>query len=539
MSVPLLSVQGLQVRLPITAERSHALRDVNFELAAGELLCVVGESGSGKSTLAAALLRLLPEGLEFERGRLVFSGTDLAQLAAPALRKLRGAAIGLVSQEPLTALDPVWRIGQQIDEALRLHRRLARPQRRERVLDLLRYVGLTDVQRIARAYPFQLSGGQRQRAAIAMALACEPRLLIADEPTSALDAASRKQILELLQRIRRETGMAILLITHDFSVVRAVADRVLVMAEGKVVEQGTARQVLHAPREHYTRLLLEASTSRPRPPRPANSATPLLVASGLNKRYWARQGLRRHAVVALQGVELSLRPGETLGIVGESGSGKSTLARALLRLLPLDGGSVRLDGQELLGLGERQLRAVRPGIQMVFQDPSASFNPRRRIGESLIAGSLARGEPRAQAQERARELLGRVGLPASAFEAYPHEFSGGQRQRMAIARALIQQPRVLVADECVSALDALVQDQVLRLLDDLQAQLDLAMLFITHDLGVAARMCDRLVVMRDGQIVESGETARLLAQPRHAYTRTLLDAASETLPARATGDQVT
>lgn len=526
MSQPLLNIRDLSVHLPATAERSHALRDIDVQLAQGELLCVVGESGSGKSTLGAAILGLLPAGVTLAAGRIELNGRDLLGLSPQAMREVRGRDIALVAQDPLAALNPLQRIGSQIDEALRLHTGLRRRERLARVHELLAYVGLPRVEQLRRAYPFQLSGGQRQRVAIAMALACEPRLLIADEATSALDAATRVQILDLLQRIRRDKGMAVLLITHDFSVVSAVADRVLVLRDGQVVEQGTRDQVLHRPQADYTRSLLAATRLQPRRARSLPAAEPLLMASDLHKRHWQRHGLRRHAVTALDGVELQLRPGETLGVVGESGSGKSTLARALLRLLPLDQGRITLAGSELLDLDSRSLRALRPQIQMVFQDPSASFNPRRRIGDALIAGPLAQGVERAQAEREARQYLQWVGLPERAFEAYPHAFSGGQRQRLAIARALLLKPRVLVADECVSALDALVQAQVLELLERLQEQLGLALIFITHDLSVAARLCDRVLVMRHGQVLEQAATADLLANPQHPYTRTLLAAHS-------------
>lgn len=524
MNESLLSIRGLSVRLPASAEREHALHDVDVQLGRGELLCVVGESGSGKSTLGAAILGLLPAGVTVAAGSVQLDGRDLLRLGSRGMRDIRGREIALVAQDPLAALNPLQPVGAQIDEGLRLHTALRRSERLARVLELLNYVGLPRVERLRRAYPSQLSGGQRQRVAIAMALACEPRLLIADEATSALDAATRVQILDLLQRIRRDKGMAVLLITHDFSVVRAVAERVLVMRDGMVVEQGECQQVLENPRADYTRSLLAATRLQPRSARHPAVAEPVLVAHDLHKRHWQRHGLRRQAVTALDGVDLQLRPGETLGIVGESGSGKSTLARALLRLLPLDRGSIRLDGRELLSLGGRSLRALRPEIQMVFQDPSASFNPRRRIGDTLLAGPLAQGVERAVAEREARQYLQWVGLPASAFEAYPHAFSGGQRQRLAIARALLMKPRVLVADECVSALDALVQAQILELLERLQAKLGLALIFITHDLGVAVRLCDRVLVMHQGQVVENAAIGELLASPRHPQTRMLLAA---------------
>ncbi len=529
MSAPLLEIRGLGVRLPLGAPRSHAFSELNLHVDAGQLVCVVGESGSGKSTLGAAILRLLPPELQVDAGSIHFAGTDVLAASERVLRGLRGRDIALITQEPLQALNPVLRVGAQIEESLLLHTAFTRAERVARVLELLTYVGLPQPEQLRQAYPFQLSGGQRQRVAIAMALACAPKLLIADEATSALDAATRMQILELLQRIRRETGMAVLLITHDLAIVRRLADHIVVMEAGRVVEQGSARQVLHAPQQPYTRRLLEASALQPRMPREASLAAPLLVVEGVFKQYWRRQGWRRQGIGALHDVALHVRPGETLGIVGESGSGKSTLARALLGLTQPDRGSIRLDGQELVGRSDSAWRSVRADIQMVFQDPAASFNPRRTVGATLVAGPIALlRASRRDAEQRARELLQRVGLPSDAFTAYPHAFSGGQRQRIAIARALMLNPRVLVADECVSALDALVQVQVLELLESLQAQLGLALVFITHDLGVAARMCDRLLVMHQGCVVESGATSPLLASPEHPYTRTLLAAYGET-----------
>lgn len=521
MAEALLEVRGLRLKLPEGSERSHALYGLDFSLEAGQLLCVVGESGSGKSSLAAALLRLLPAQVRQEAGTLRFAG---APLEAIPPRHLRGRNIALVSQEPLAALNPVQRIGRQVAEALQLHTRLPRRERDQRVIELLGYVGLPEPEALQAAYPFQLSGGQRQRVAIAIALACEPRLLIADEPTSALDAATRVQILDLLQRIQRERDMAVLLITHDFAVVRAVADQVLVLQAGRLVEQGEARAVLDSPKADYTRRLLAAASLQPRPVRAAVQTPPVLQALGVYKTHVLRHGWQRREVRALRGVDLTLRPGETLGIVGESGSGKSTLARALLRLLPVDSGHIHWLERSVEGLPERRLRAWRQQVQMVFQDPSSTLNPRRRIGEALLEGPLANGVPRAEAERRVRQWLDWVGLPENAFERYPHAFSGGQRQRIGIARALVMQPKVLIADECVSALDALVQLQILELLERVQDELGLALLFITHDLRVAARVCDRLAVMYRGEVVESGVTADLLDAPRHPYTRTLLAA---------------
>ncbi|MFT4199088.1 MAG: ABC transporter ATP-binding protein [Pseudoxanthomonas sp.] len=525
MSAPLLRVRELRLALPAGAERSHALHALDLELAEGQLLGVVGESGSGKSMLAQALTGLLPAGVQVEQGRIEFAGRELLELDEAQWRRLRGREIGLVLQEAAAALNPVLRIGAQIGEGLRIHRRGDAAQRRRRVLELLDYVDLPDPAAIAHAYPFQLSGGQRQRVLIAQALACAPRLLIADEPTSALDAGTRGHILRLLQRIRRDTGMAVLLISHDLAAVRAHADQVLVLRQGHVLEEGQAAQVLGAPRADYTRQLLTAAQLPARTPRAAqqDAAAPL-TAHGLHKRYAGGPPWRRRRVDALVDASLSLRRGEAVGIVGHSGSGKSTLARALVRLLRVDAGELRLHGHDITDLREVRLRPLRRHVQMVFQDPVAALNPRHSIGRALLAGPLAQGVARAEAERRARELLALVGLPDSAFARLPQAFSGGQRQRICIARALAMQPDVLVADECVSALDALIQAQILDLLEQLQDRLGLALVFITHDLRAAARLCDRILVMQHGRIVEQGGTQRLLAAPEHPYTRSLLQA---------------
>ncbi|MFR0693163.1 dipeptide ABC transporter ATP-binding protein [Enterobacterales bacterium AE_CKDN230030158-1A_HGKHYDSX7] len=526
MSGRLLEVRDLRIDLPAGGDRASAVNGLSVNLSAGEVLCVVGESGSGKSMLANAILRLLPAHLKPVAGSIHFRGEDLARRSEEGMRQLRGKDIAMVFQEPMSALNPLLSIGRQIDESLRAHGIGPASRRRERVLELLGYVGLPEPQDLYHAYPFQLSGGQRQRVVIAIALALEPALLIADEPTSALDVSTQAQVLDLLRRIRREKGMAVLLITHDFAVVEAIADRVLVMEKGRVVEQGALRQVLDDPQHAYTRQLLEALSPGQRDRRRfAADAAALLEVSDLSKHYESRQGLwRRRRVTALADATFSLRAGECLGIVGESGSGKTTLGRALVRLLRPDSGQIRLHGEDLAALSQRRLRPLRQQVQMVFQDPYASLNPRQRIGRQIMAGPLAHGVPAAEAERRARELLRQVGLPETAFERYPRDFSGGQRQRIGIARALAVQPRVLVADECVSALDALVQRQVLELLERLQRELGLSLIFITHDLQVAARLCDRIAVMQGGRIVEQGEAQQVLRAPQHEYTRRLLAA---------------
>ncbi|WP_338724772.1 ABC transporter ATP-binding protein [Pseudomonas tolaasii] len=522
----LLSVENLRIALPAGADRSHALYDLSLQLNRGECLCVVGESGSGKSMLAKALLRQLPVPLTLESGRLLFREHDLAALGEEGMRQLRGRDISMVFQEPMSALNPLLRVGEQIDETLRAHGVKSSRERHRRVVALLGYVGLPDPERLRLAYPFELSGGQRQRVVIAMALAFDPAVLIADEPTSALDVTTQAQILVLLRKIQQDKGMALLFITHDFAVVEAIADRVLVLEKGHVVEQGSAGQVLREPQASYTRQLLAAVSAQPLAPRAAVAGAVVLKTEQLSKVFSTRRGWRtRRTTRALDAVQLQLREGETLGIVGESGSGKSTLGRCLVRLLQADSGRIQWLGQDVAGLSERRLRPLRRDVQMIFQDPFASLNPRQTVGRIIMTGPRVQGHSSAEAERRARELLTLVGLPVTAFERYPHEFSGGQRQRIGIARALAVEPKVLIADECVSALDALIQVQILELLESLQRRLKLSIVFITHDLRVAARLCDRIAVMQNGRVVEQGETGSLFAEARHPYTRTLLQCA--------------
>ncbi|WBV42574.1 ABC transporter ATP-binding protein [Pseudoroseomonas cervicalis] len=524
----LLSIEGLTVALPKGADRPHALEDVSLQLDANEILCVVGESGSGKSLTAGAVMGLLPEGVLATRGRILFEGRDLLELPPAEMRKLRGARIGMVFQEPMTALNPLRSIGSQIAEMFRIHTRLSRAEIDRRVLALLEDVRIPDPAAAARAYPHELSGGQRQRAMIAMALALEPKLLICDEPTTALDVTTQAQILHLIRDLQRRTGTAVLFITHDFGVVADIADRVAVMRQGLLVEQGPAEEVLNRPQHPYTRALVAAVPPLLPPPAaaPAEPAAPVLEVVNLSKTYRKGGFLKRSRRVthAVKDVSFSLPRGSTLGIVGESGSGKSTLARCIVRLLDPEHGEIRVEGQDRMALSREALRRDARRVQMVFQDPFASLNPRRRVGELVAQGPIIHGTPKAEAYARARELFGLVGLDPAALDRFPHEFSGGQRQRIGLARALAMQPELLVADEPVSALDVSVQAQVLQLLARLRAQLGLSMLFITHDLRVAAQLCDRIAVMRQGEVVEEGPTAEVFANPRHDYTRALMAA---------------
>ncbi len=523
----LLTVRDLRVALPSGGDRANAVDGVAFDLHAREILCIVGESGSGKSLTAAAIMGLLPRSVRVAGGTIELAGTDLLRLTEAEMRARRGRDIGMIFQEPMTALNPLMRVGQQIDEVLRVHTDLSEAARQQRVVELMGQVNLPDPEQLRLAFPFRLSGGQRQRVMIAMALALGPSLLIADEPTTALDVTTQKQILALVKDIQSARGMGVLFITHDFGVVAEIADRVAVMQHGRIVEIGVVDQVLNHPEHPYTRQLIAAVPRlEPRAARVPADAPTTLVATALTKTYGSAGGIfmRRRVVAAVKSVDLSIRQGETLGVVGESGSGKSTLGRLLIRLLAADGGSVSFQGTELLSAAPGRLRALRRDVQMVFQDPYASLNPRRRVGAIIADGLLAQGTPRAPAFARARELMGLVGLDPAGIDRYPHEFSGGQRQRIGIARALALDPKLLIADEPVSALDVSVQAQVLELLNDVRRRFDLAMLFITHDLRVAAQVCDRIAVMRQGEIVETGPTADIFRRPQHAYTRELLDA---------------
>jgi len=526
-AAPTVSVQHLALRLPLGGDRDYALSDLSFELPQGEILCIVGESGSGKSLCAQTLMGLLPRAIRIERGAALFEDVDLVHLDPGRRRTLRGRRIGMIFQEPMTALNPAMRIGEQIMEVFEAHDLLSVEERRARALELAREVQLPDPERILKAYPHQLSGGQRQRTMIAMALALEPALLIADEPTTALDVTTQAQILALIRDIQRRRGMSVIFITHDFGVVSDIADRVLVLEKGIVVEQGTADEVLRNPRHPYTQALLAAVPSGVPPERPAVVDQPVALAvSGLTKTYQSRMGLfgELRTVHAVKDVSFEIRRGETLGLVGESGSGKSSVARLVTRINEPDAGRILLAGEDFGAMRGEALRAARSRIQMIFQDPFASLNPRRKIGLAIADGLVARGVSQAAALARARELLALVGLDPRAAERLPHEFSGGQRQRIGIARALAPEPDVLVADEAVSALDVTVQAQVLKLLESLKTRLNLAMLFITHDLHVAAQVCDRMAVMRHGEIVEMGPTRDLFLNPRHDYTRGLLAA---------------
>jgi peptide/nickel transport system ATP-binding protein len=529
---PVLSIRQLSVDLPAGADRAHAVEQVSLTIYPGQTLCVVGESGSGKSVMATSVMGLLAKELKTSGGEIVLQGESLLEASAGRLRALRGRSMGMVFQEPMTALNPVMSCGDQVDELLSTHTDWSKDQRRAEILRIFERVRLPDPERMLRSYPHQLSGGQRQRIVIAMAVVLKPALIICDEPTTALDVTTQKEILRLIADLQREQGSAVLFITHDMGVVAEIADEVLVMNQGQAVEGGPCEQVLRRPKADYTRQLLAAVPAMTPPaPKPAFSGPALLSGEGVGKTYSSRDWMgRNRATAALQNAHVAVHAGETVGIVGESGSGKSTFARCLIRLIDPTEGRILWADQEVATLNESRLRPLRSQVQVVFQDPNRSLNPRRTVGQSMVEGAMNFGQSRAEAEALAAELMTQVRLPVEALKRYPSQFSGGQRQRLAIARALACRPKVLVADEAVSALDVSVQAQILNLLREIQGRLGLGLLFITHDLRVAAQLCDRVVVMHQGHIVEEGPTAELYANPQQDYTRRLLHAAPAALP---------
>src|SRR4051812_33905798 len=529
MTSPVLDVQGLTVRLPTGADRTNAVENVSFAVAPGEIVCVVGESGSGKSVTAHAVMGLLPTGqLTATSGRVLLEDDDDLLMKSPAeMRRIRGDRIAMIFQEPMTALNPVMKVGDQIAEVLDIHTRLSDRERRARVLDVMQSVHLPEPERMIDVYPHQLSGGQRQRIMIAAALVLDPVLLIADEPTTALDVTTQAQILKLIKELRERRNTGVLFITHDFGVVAEVASRVVVMQHGRVVEQGRTEDVLRRPRDDYTRMLIRSVPSLSPPAREPITAAPIVLQTNDLKKTYISGGFfaKRREVKAVKDVNLQVRRGETLGVVGESGSGKSTVARCIARLIEPTQGAILIEGADVAKLGPRALRPHRKRVQIVFQDPYRSLNPRRTVGSAITEGPVNFGMAESEAATRARNLMRLVGLDPEALTRFPHQFSGGQRQRICIARALAMEPEILVADEPVSALDVSVQAQVLELIDDVRKRFNLAVLFITHDLRVAAQVCDRIAVMHKGEVVEEGSTAAVFAAPQHAYTRALFDSA--------------
>jgi peptide/nickel transport system ATP-binding protein len=566
---PILEVEKLAVRFGA----HHAVKNLSFAVQQNEMLALVGESGCGKSTTALAIMRLLPSVATLE-GRIEFEGRDLIGLSKPSMRSIRGNAISMIFQEPMTCLNPVLSVGQQVVEVLRQHEPLSREAAWKRTVELLDLVKLPEPARRVHDYPHNLSGGQRQRVMIAMAVACRPRLLIADEPTTALDVTIQAQILRLLDSLRRDLSMSVLLITHDLGVVGQYANRVAVMYSGETVEDGATQRIFTQPRHPYTKGLLGASltldenlhyrkrrlteirshidpatgrrdfslsdervasapnivfTRSPYVRPPASIATgtaadaaaekpPLLSVRDLSTRYEGKGNV-------VDGVSFDIGHDETVGLVGESGCGKSTLSRTLLRLLPSSSGTIHLDGTDVTHLSGSKLRAIRPHVQMIFQDPYASLNPRQRVIDILDAALIVHGVgDKFERRRRIADITDRVGLAASSLQRFPHEFSGGQRQRIGIARALVLQPKLVICDEPVSALDVSIRAQVLNLLVELKQSLGLSYLFISHDLSVVRYIADRVLVMNAGKIVESGDHDTIWSRPAHAYTRSLIDA---------------
>ena len=552
----LLSIQDLNVAFRMgergAKQLAPAVNGVSFDIPENRTVALVGESGSGKSVTAMSILNLLPDNA-VRQGRVLWQGRDLLQASLPELQALRGKDIACVFQDPMTSLNPVFTVGQQLAEPLRRHLGMGRAQAAARAEALLAEVGIPEPKRRLASYPHEMSGGQQQRVMIAMALACEPKLLIADEPTTALDVTIQRQILELIAKLRASHRMSVLFISHDLGLVGEIADDVLVMRRGVIREKGTVAEIFSAPKDGYTRALLacrpslqgnparlmviddhmatqgaetaEAST-RETAPKDATAPVVLEVRS-LAKSFWLKEGLfGKREFKAVQGVNFKLRKGHTLGVVGESGSGKTTMGLTLLRLHEPTHGEVIFDGKDLLKLSAAERQLMRRRIQIVFQNPYASLNPRFTIGQTLVEPMTihAIGASTEERERRARALLEKVGLDGSAFGKYPHEFSGGQRQRIAIARALTLDPEVLVLDEAVSALDVSVQAQVLNLLKDLQDELGLAYVFISHDLAVVRFISDEVLVMKDGIVVEQDSAAQILAAPREDYTKRLLAA---------------
>ncbi|WP_372836214.1 ABC transporter ATP-binding protein [Puniceibacterium confluentis] len=523
-----LKIRGLKVGLVGRPGAAPVLDGIDLDIRAGETHCLVGESGSGKSVTSLCAMGLLPRGaLETTGGSIDLEGIEITTARPARMRELRARRIAMIFQEPMTALNPVLRVGEQIEEVLNMHTDLSQSEARSRTIDMMEQVHLPDVQRIYSAFPHQLSGGQRQRIMIAMALILDPDLLIADEPTTALDVTTQLQILKLIAEMQHRHGTAVLFITHDMGVVAEIADTVSVMQSGRIVERAPIRDLLTNPQETYTRKLLQAVPNlAPRAARGAAAAPDVITVKALDMTYGGGGFLRKAAgVKAAQDVSFAIAPGRTLGIVGESGSGKSTVARCILRLIDPTAGQVTVAGTEIAHLSRRQLQPHRKHFQIVFQDPYRSLNPRWTVARSLCEGPVNFGTPREAAMSHAAELMALVDLPRDALDRYPHQFSGGQRQRIAIARAVAMKPDLLVADEAVSALDVSVQAQVLDLLDDIQEKFGVAMLFITHDLRVAAQICDEVLVMQKGRVVEQGPAAAVLSDPAHTYTRTLIEAA--------------
>lgn len=523
----ILSIENLSISIPLGGDRPFAVQNVSIDVKPQEIVCVIGESGSGKSVTSFATMGLLPKILKPTQGKIVFEGRDLLELKEGDLKKLRGDRMAMIFQEPMTALNPCYTVGNQIAEIFQQHRKISVAETKERVLKLFNEVHLPDPERLRHSYPHQLSGGQRQRVMIAMALALDPKLLIADEPTTALDVTTQAQILNLYKQLKTAHDAGILFITHDFGVVAEIADRVVVMQNGQIIEQGSADEVLNRPQHPYTKSLIAAVPRKaPENTRALGENPVTMEAKNVTKTFTTPGGIfsKGRTVHAVKDTSFTVRRGETLGIVGESGSGKTTLVRCLIKLIEPDSGEININGIDFVKLSKTELREHRKDIQIIFQDPYGSLNPRRNIGDLIVEGPINFGVPRAEALKRAKELLRIVHLNPDCLDRYPSQFSGGQRQRICIARALAVEPKVLIADEAVSALDVSVQKEVLKLLANIRNEFGLTLIFITHDLRVAAQICDNIIVMKDGEIVERGSVDAVFEAPTHQYTKNLLAA---------------
>ena len=522
----LLEIQNLSISLPDGGDRSHAVENLNLEIIENEILCVVGESGSGKSMMARSIMGLLPRRLKITGGEIKFEDCLLNHLTPKQFQKIRGLSIAMIFQEPMSALNPLHSIGKQIEEVLFLHTSINKTERRQRILEMLSAVHLPDPEQVIQAYPHEISGGQRQRAMIAMALILEPKILIADEPTTALDVTTQAQILKLIRDLQREKQTGVIFITHDFGVVAEIADRIAVMKDGQLVEENKAQVILNTPQHIYTQELIRSVPDLKTPKSVESSKQVLLKVDHLEKIYQRRRGFlgsSKSEIIAVNKIQFTLKEGETLGLVGESGSGKSTVARCIVKLIPSDGGEILYQQKNLAKMDSKSMMPYRKEIQMIFQDPYGSLNPRLTVGQMVAQGPIIHGEKQTKAFQKAKELLELVGLGPQAVNRYPHEFSGGQRQRIGIARALALDPKILIADEPVSALDVSIQAQVLKLLGQIKQKLNFSMLFITHDLRVAAQVCDKIAVMYQGKLVEIGSTGKVFEDPQHEYTKSLLD----------------
>ncbi|MCP3469004.1 ABC transporter ATP-binding protein [Bradyrhizobium sp. CCGUVB1N3] len=562
MTSPVLSISGLETSFRVGEEWRNVVRNVSFDIGARETVAVVGESGSGKSVMAMSIMRLLSPSNARVTGRIDFEGRNLIELPLSKMQSIRGNRIGMIFQEPMTSLNPVLRIGEQITEVLVHHRGMSHAQARAEAVRLLEKVRIPAARSRLDEYPMNFSGGMRQRVVIAIALACSPKLLIADEPTTALDVTIQAQILELIKSLQEEEGMSVLFITHDMGVVAEISDRTVVMYRGDVVETGMTRDIFVAAKHPYTRALLSAvphlgsmrglerplrfpevdmATGEIRPTTPTadtvdHASAPILEIDKLVTRFAVKKGLLRRTVGrihAVEGVSLRLRRGETLSLVGESGCGKSTTGRSIFRLTDPTSGEIRIDGKNVIGSGKSQLAEIRREAQMIFQDPFDSLNPRIRVGAAIAEPMVAHGlASRVEAPERAGKLLERVGLSASMADRFPHEFSGGQRQRVCIARALALEPKLIIADEAVSALDVSVKAQIINLMLDLQEKYGLGYLFISHDMAVVERISHRVAVMYLGEIVEIGPRRAVFENPQHDYTKRLMAAVPIADPSR-------